>query len=327
MPSGKNWFNFIYINLAFAAYIACTFYLTSLQNIKADWPKYRCNPLYMPLSDDMEKDFIYCIQNIQTNFMGYLLQPITFITSSLTNVTSSFVNEINMVRAMFNKIRNFISSIIQSVFGVFLNLIIEFQKIIIGMKDLMGKTIGIVTTLMYIIDGSIKTMNSSWNGPPGQMVRALGKCFHPDTMIKLQNGNIVAMKDIHLGDILENGSIVEATMKINNKVDKVPLYVIKQKRQCRCDCKCECDCECDCECECNNCIKDIYVTGSHLVYDKSVKQFIRVEKYDNAVKSNIETDWFSCLITSDHKIKIGNEIFWDWEDHFLCRVLWADNYK
>jgi len=296
MPSGKNWSYFIYINLAFAIYIGATFYLNSVQQIKADWAKYRCNPFYMPLSDNIDKDFVYCIQNMQSNFMGYILQPITYITSSLTGTMTSFTNEINMVRAMFNKIRTFNASIIQSVFGVFLNLVIEFQKIIIGIKDVMGKTIGIMVTLMYIIDGSVKTMNSGWNGPPGQMVRKLGKCFHPDTKLKLIDGAIVAIKDIHLGDILENGSVIESTMKIDNTKDKIPLYVLTGKGV-------------------DNC--DIYVTGSHLIYDKSKKQFIRVENYPGATKCDVECDWFSCLITSNHKIKIGSELFWDWEDHFM----------
>jgi len=296
MPSGKNWINFIYINLAFAIYIAGIFYLNSVQEIKKNWPQYRCNPFYMPLSDNIEKDFTYCVQNIQSNFMGYLLQPITYISASLTGVSSSFMNEINMVRAMFNKIRTFVSSIIQSVFGVFLNLVIEFQKITIGIKDIMGKTIGVMVTLMYVIDGSVKTMNSTWNGPPGQLVRSLGKCFHPDTKLKLKNGNIVSIKDIGLGDILENGSVIESTMKIDNKKEKIPLYVLKGRGV--------------------NC-ENIYVTGSHLVYNVSNKQFIKVENHAEAEISNIESDWFSCLITNDHKIKIGNEEFWDWEDHFI----------
>lgn len=70
---------------------------------------------------------------------------------------------------------------------------------------------------MYILDGSIKTMQSAWNGPAGQLVKALGACFHPDTKIKLKNGNIVCMKDLNLGDVLENGSIVNVTMKLDNK--------------------------------------------------------------------------------------------------------------
>lgn len=297
MPSGKNWIHFIYINLAFIIYIIIIFYLSSIQDIKANWSLYRCNPLYMPLSDNIEKDFTYCIQNIQTGFMGYLLQPITFVTSTLSGSMSSFMEEINMVRAMFNKIRTFISSIIQSVFGVFLNLVIEFQKITISIKDLMGKTIGIMVTIMYLMDGSIKTMNSTWNGPSGQMVRVLGKCFHPDTKLKLKDGTIKRMKDIHLGDVLENGSIVESTMQIDNKINKIPLYVLKKSGV-------------------DN--EDIFVTGSHLIYSKSMNQFMRVENYYvSEIAHNVNTEWFSCLITNDHRIQIGSELFWDWEDHYI----------
>ena len=296
MPTGKNWLFFIYVNLGFALYIVSTYYLTSIANIKANWSIYRCNPIYMPFSDDIEKDFTYCVQNMQINFMGYLLQPLTFITSSLTNLGSSFMTEINYVREMFNKIRNLFSSIIQSVFGVFLNLIIEFQKVIIGIKDMIGKTVGVLVTILYMMDGSIKTMQSAWNGPPGQMVQALGKCFHPDTKIKLQNQNIVKIRDINLGDVLEDGSIVEATMKIDNKREPHKLYKIENSGI-------------------NN--ETIHVTGSHLIYDEIKNKFIEVKDYSKAIISDLETEWFSCLITNTHKIKIGKELFWDWEDHFI----------
>ena len=295
MPTGKNWLFFMYVNLGFVLYIVSTYYLTSIANIKANWPLYRCNPIYMPFSDDIEKDFTYCVQNMQINFMGYLLQPLTFITSSLTSLGSSFMTEINYVREMFNKIRNLFSSIIQSVFGVFLNLIIEFQKIIIGIKDMIGKTVGVLVTILYMMDGSIKTMQSAWNGPPGQMVKALGKCFHPDTLLKLKNGNIVKIKDLNLGDVLEDDSIVDAIMKIDNKREPHKLYQIEKAGI-------------------NN--ENIYVTGSHLVYDKDSDKYIEIKDYSKATISDLETEWFSCLITNTHKIKIGNELFWDWEDYF-----------
>jgi hypothetical protein len=297
MPSGKNWVNFLYVNIAFAIYIAGVFYFNQISQIKSNWPLYRCNPMYMFLADDIEENFTYCIQNMQTSFMGYLLQPLTFITSSLTTMMGGFMGDIQNVRAMFNKIRTFLSSIIESVFGVFLNLIIEFQRITIGIKDLIGKTIGIMVSLMYVMDGSIKTMNSTWNGPPGQMVRALGKCFHPFTSLKLKNGTIKYMKNIDLGDVLEDGSVVESVLKIDNKKDKLPFYSIKDED------------------------KDILVTGSHLVFDETKNTFVKVENYKKATKTNKTYDWFSCLITDTHCIPIGNEIFWDWEDHFVKKVV------
>jgi len=293
MPSGKNWINFVYVNLAFGLYIIGVFYFSQLQDIKNNWATYRCNPMYMLLADDVDKNFVYCIQNSMSSFMGFILQPITFLTSSMTSMLSGFLNEVNMVRAMFDKIRTLVSSIIESVFGIFLNLVIEFQKIIIGIKDLIGKTIGIMVTLMYILDGSIKTMKSAWNGPAGQLVKALGKCFHPDTKIKLKNGTIVSIKDVNLGDVLENGSIVSVTMKLDNKNDPVPLYIIRGAGVDG---------------------ADIYVTGSHLIFDKKSKKYVPVENYEKAIKTEIIIEWFSCLITSDNKIVIGSETFWDWED-------------
>jgi hypothetical protein len=243
-----------------------------------------------------EENFVYCVQSMQTNFMGYLLQPLTFITNTIGGLLNNFMEEIQFVRAMFDKVRTFFSSIIQNVFGVFLNLVIEFQKITIGIIDLIGKLIGILVSMMYVIDGSILTMKSTWNGPPGQLVRALGKCFYPETSIKLLNGNIKAIKDIDLVDVLEDGSIVESVMKIDNKRENIPLYIIKNEGV-------------------NN--EAIYVTGSHLVFDTQSKKFIKVDNYKKAFLSNLKTDWFSCLITSNHRIPIGNELFWDWEDHFI----------
>lgn len=301
MPSGKNWLNFIYINLAFGIYVAGIFYFNQVAYIQANWPTYRCNPLYMPLAKDIESNFTYCVQNSMSSFMGFILEPLTFITSSLGSMSGGFMNQINMVRAMFNKVRTLFSSIIQSVFGVFMNIIIEFQKIIIGIKDLMGKSIGILVTLIYTIDGSLQTMQSAWNGPTGQLVRALGSCFHPETKIKLKNGDNKLMKDLNLGDILSSGSIVRTILKIDN-YKKTKLYEITLDSK-----------------------EKVFVTGSHFILDKSSSKFIPVKEYDKAILSDKTTDWFICLITSDNKICIENEEFWDWEDdHFS--INYYNNY-
>jgi len=294
MPKGIDWMNFVYVNLAFVAQIAALYYFTTLTDIKNNWPKYRCNPMFMPLSDNIEKDFTYCVQNMQTNFMGYLLQPLTYITSNLSTMGGEFTDSINFIRVMLSNIRTFITSIIESVMGVFLNLITEFQKITISIKDLIGKLIGVMVTIMYIMDGSIKTMQSTWNGPPGQMVRNLGHCFHPKTLVKLQNGEKKYMKDVRLGDVLENGAVVNATMKVENKIKGEELMVFEGAGV-------------DGE--------DIYATGSHYVLNDVTGSYVKVCDHSSA-KTQVKkrTKWFSCLITSDHTISIGKHVFWDWED-------------
>jgi hypothetical protein len=292
MPSGKNWFNFVYINVVFVLYILVIFYYGQYVEIKENWPLYRCNPLYMPLADNVNENFVYCIQTMQSSYMEYLLQPIYFIVNVLGTTVGNLVGQINAVRAMFDKIRTFVPNIFTSMFGSVSTMTIEFEKISIGIRDLMGKIVGVVVTVMYILDGGIKTMTSGFN-----FVRKIGRCFHPNTLVELQNNEIKYMKDINLGDILKNGSIVESVMKINNKNDPIPFYVIKG-------------------CGVNN--SDIYVTGSHFVYDENKKIFVPVEKYSKAVLvTDVTSDWFSCLITSDHNIKIGNQRFWDWDDYLI----------
>ena len=72
MPKGSDWVNFIYVNLGFIAQVVAMYYFSAINDIKENWPKYRCNPLYMPFSDNIEKDFVYCVQNTQMSFMGYV---------------------------------------------------------------------------------------------------------------------------------------------------------------------------------------------------------------------------------------------------------------
>ena len=297
MPKGIDWINFIYVNLGFIAQIIAMYYLSAISDIKKNWPKYRCNPLFMPLSDNIEQDFVYCVQNTQTSFMGYILQPINYILSNLSFTGGEMFKSLNFVRDIVSNIRSFFTNIVESIFGVFLNLIIEFQKITISIKDLMGKLIGVMVTVMYVMDGSVKTMQSTWNGPPGQMVRAMsGNCFYPETNIKLKNGNIVRMKDLNLGDILENGSRVNALMKIDNTCNE-NLYKIPGKGV-------------------NN--EDIFVTGTHMVLCIKTKKFITVKELEGSIEqTDIKSNWFSCLITDDHIIKIGDHLFWDWEDDLL----------
>jgi hypothetical protein len=283
MPSGKQWGMFVYVNLAFMIQIVLMYYFIGLTEIKKNWQEYRCNPMYMPLSDDIKSDFVYCVQNTQVNLMGYLLQPITYITSSLSSMGSEMTTNINGVRTMLSTIRTFISTIVESIFGVFMNLVIEIQRMTISIKDIVGKMIGIMVSLMYILDGSNKTIVSMWAGPNGQMVRALGHCFHPFTLIRLNNNKLMAIKDIKIGDVLESGNKVIAIMTV--LPEEEPLYEFD----------------------------GIYVTGSHYVlFDK---KWIPVWKHPLAkFQSDVSSLYYSCLITDDHLIKIGGHTFSDWED-------------
>ena len=112
------------------------------------------------------------------------------------------------------------------------------------------------------------------------------RCFAPETPVKLLDGRIVSMKNLKLGDVLVNGSIVKATMQIRNEDD--PYYKLPG---------------------------DIFVTGSH--YIQNGNSFVRVSKFNGASHTDRVDAIVSCLITSDHRIPVGDYVFWDWEDNNL----------
>jgi len=112
-----------------------------------------------------------------------------------------------------------------------------------------------------------------------------GRCFAPETPIQLENGQTAMIKNLKLGDTLVNGSIVEAVMRIKNYND--PYYKIG----------------------------DIHVTGSH--YVKHGTKYVQVKNLPTAERTEKIDDVVSCLVTNDHKIPVGKEMFWDWEDNLI----------
>ena len=289
----SNYMKLVYVNLGFIAQIAVMMYFKSIIDIKENWPIYRCNPSYWIFSDDISTDFAYCVQNSQVNIMGYLLQPITYLISSLGESGGELSSNIDGIRKMLSTIRNFTSSIVENIFGVFLNIITEFQRMVISIKDMVGKLIGVVVTIMYVLDGSIKTMTSAWAGPTGQLVRAIGSCFHPDTLVRLRNGDTYKMKDLPLGAVLEDGGQVFSVMKINNFDQATRLYKIDGGVD---------------ECP-------IYATAEHYVLNKNTNKFVQVKHHpDASIEPDVNSGYFSCLITTSKHIPIGSRMFWDWDD-------------
>jgi hypothetical protein len=295
MPTMQNFSTFFLVNLAFMLQIIGIVYFRSLIEIKKNWPLYRCNPPYWFFSDNIAEDFTYCVQNSQINIMGYLLQPVTYLISNLIDISSEFNENINNIRFMISNIRGFFGGAIERITGMFSNIVIEFQKMLIKIKDMIGKLVGINLTILYVLDGSIKTMQSAWNGPPGIVIRKIGSCFHPETKIKTKDGQVFAMKDLPLGSELEGGSKVFSVLQIDNP-HKELLYKIKNGVN----------------------GNNIYVTGEHYIFDNSSNRFIQVkDSLDAEIQASVYSDWFSCLITTNGRIQIEEHIFWDWEDDVL----------
>lgn len=109
------------------------------------------------------------------------------------------------------------------------------------------------------------------------------KCFDKDTLITMNNGIQNKIININVGDVLANGNVVTAKIKVATEGSQ--MYIL------------------------NN----IFVSDSHIV--KYKEQWIPVSKHPNAVKyDNYKEPYLYCLNTSKKIIEINNEIFTDWDE-------------
>jgi hypothetical protein len=254
-------------------------------SIQDNWLENRCNPMYMPFADDIQSNFIYCIQNVQSNLMPYLLEPIHFILSMLTDFGGGISNSVNSMRGVMSSFVSNATNVFINIYGAFMGIIIAFQRIVLGIQDIINKMVGVVVTLLYILEGTMDTMNSAWAGPPGQLVRAL--CFHPNTQLRKKDNTLFPICESKIGDILIDGSIVTKIHHFTNCKDE-NLY------------------------ELNNNIK---VSGTHHIFYNN--KWMMVKDIPDIQPSHIKCDELFSLETTTQNIYIDDFVFWDWNDDVL----------
>ena len=281
--------------------------IINIKRIKDNWETYRCQPLVMPFAwifgHDTAKNFTGCIQKIQGGVISGMLDPMRANMGSLSENTSSVSSDMNVFRISLTDIRDNINNSMTDVASMFFNGVIELSRTFLTLQDTVAKLSGTMITVVHLMDGSRMTLESTWRGIPGQLVRAL--CFHPDTRIHKMNGTSCAIRDICMDDILLYNTGIISIMKINN-VDKNGQYNDKMYEVPRKYIDEQCD---------KNTDKNILVSGSHLIYNTVSRTFVKVKDFPQSVESKINSPILYCMITSTHVIPIGGHIFHDWEDN------------
>jgi hypothetical protein len=342
MPTFSNYVSVLFVSLVFICLIGVLGYLASADQVKQNWAQYRCNPAYWMYSDDVSADFNACVQSTQTGMMGTLMQPMTELTSSLVDTGSNLADNLSSMRQMMGTSRDNTVGSVNEIFGVMTNVVIEFQKQSISLQDMLGKMAGTMVAMLYILDGSIKTMLSVWNGPPGQMVRSISSCFHPDTPVSLAGGRTCPMKDLPLGAVLADGGRVFSVMKLAN-LERSPFYAIpfvntsvssattaaiintintsvSTVQPTQVSTTVSTSVSTSVNTSVNTTThqpKHLLVTGDHYIYSPVRGKFVQVRNSEMAQKTDLVADELACLITTNRRIPIGPHLFWDWEDDDL----------
>lgn len=271
--------------------------VNSMDGIKKNWNQYRCNPTMMPFAGyfghDPVKNFTYCLTNMQNKQLTHIFKPLEYVMQIMTHSLGNAFKAVNVIREKIADFVNMVKTIVESIFGIFFNMLVQFQHVLIKLKDSFVKTLGISFTTMYLVQTGMHTGKSLWAGPVGKTMRFI--CFVPDTLISMKDGTRRKIKDVNLGDTLQTGSKVLSTMKIvgnsyEHNSNKIYKIYSKQLQA------------------------DVFVTAEHKIYSSRHGKFIPVREYKDAIETDMIVPELSCLVTDDHLIPVGEHMFWDWED-------------
>lgn len=260
------------------------FALSRVQFLKKNWVEYRCNPLYMPMAglvgDSVVTNFTKCTMKGFQDYAGFVMDPLMGEFAVVNETLDEVGGAMNSMRSMMSGVRGGFLGIIGSVFGKIQNLMSQFQYIIIRMRTLLSRIVGVMLSFIYVFYTGMDTGESVMNGPIGETVSFL--CFDPNTQITLFNGIEVSIDKISIGDKLKSGAIVTAIYNLSGK--NVDMFYLN----------------------------GVTISGNHKV--KFEDMFIPVKDHPDSIILDGQLPYLSCIDTDTHHININEMEFLDFSE-------------
>jgi len=169
---GGSVFIFIVLIIILCVVFAYATVMKNIQPIKDDWVNQRCKPSVIPFAgfinkpEDMSafdftgQNFTGCLQNILISISGFAIQPISYVTHTLSGLFEVIVEAIQQIRKITSSIRSNMSNITSEIMGRIANIIVPLQQIIISVVDSMEKVKGILTAGLYTSLGTYYVLKS-----------------------------------------------------------------------------------------------------------------------------------------------------------------------
>jgi len=246
---------------------------------------------------------VQVIRNVLTSIRNAATSVTQEIMGKLLNILIPIQYIVIKVRDIMNKTQGIMLSGIFMLMGIYQTLIASFGAIIQIISSILISIAAIMIILFFIPFGfglpfaiplliifimilvpgimvyiiQVMVLKQWVNPLPG-----LPRCFVGDTLLTLNNGDKIKMKDVETGMILENDNIVTAKMKLAYIGDTIYN------------------------------LNDIYCTGDHNI--KYNGSWIKTKDHPQSIKTVMYCDYLYCINTSKKVININGETFSDWDE-------------
>lgn len=110
-----------------------------------------------------------------TSFAPTITQPFNYLQTLTMDMMDSINTSNENTTEQQSEIKFSVAEILGNLYAVFINVIIEFNIIVIKLVDTQGKMAGIMAAIMHIMTSVQYTFQSMWDGIPGQMIRFIAQ--------------------------------------------------------------------------------------------------------------------------------------------------------
>ena len=274
---------FVLLTLLNIGILVALFTVGNLEEVGKNWPRYRCNPIYMPFAtsfgSDPVENFRFCLDSVFAGKAAAIFAPLYNILNEFGTIISKIVNVAmglrNLFANMFSSVQDFLGNVKQRILTILMQVRISFMK----MNQLMGRVFGTLYAVIYM---GLSGLTAGQNIANNDLVKFLFEfCFAPHTLIPLSNGTSIPIQDVRVGDTLASleGTFPLVTSKFIFDGTKTQMVTIG----------------------------DIQLSAEHYV------DGIPAEEHSAAVPSE-SIPQLVCLNVEGHKFRIGSLIVSDYDE-------------
>lgn len=323
---------------------------SQIKPIKADWGKMKCHPGVIPFAGMINappgvskfkfttENLNSCLYGILSSIIGRFTKPAFFMSERITNLFKMITDMINAIRGIIDYLRTKIMALMMQILERFINVITPIHLVVIKLKSLLGKVVGIMTTGLFTAIGTFYALKSFigaflkliilalivlaavviilWIFPWTWALAYIGTLAYiaiaiPTIIVAVWMSYILQMQQTESTPgccCFDENTPIKLIDKIIKIKDIKLVDVLKDGSKVTS------------KLEIANKNKKMYevdgiiVSGSHFIYDK-IEGWVNVSKYKNAIEmDNYSSDVIYCINTSSKTIEIGKHLFLDWDD-------------
>ena len=166
----------IVVTATLTALVAAGYYWmqSQLKYLKDNWSSLRCHPAYMPFAGmvgvSVSTNFQKCVGKSFSDMSAFNNDSLNANMSVATDSLGSIGGTLSELRGLLGNVRGGFMMVFQMVFGKIANLMSSMQYLMIRIRTLMGRIVGIFASLVYTATAAMETGTSVMAGPIGKVI-------------------------------------------------------------------------------------------------------------------------------------------------------------